>query len=153
VFAAIGKTINCGENVGTAKTVKLVNNLMANGNMMIAMEAFTLGLKMGLEPQFLYDVLVNGGGSSVNFQRGFPKVLKGDFENVNFAAGLATKDVKLALTMAMENKVPMPVNSAALQMCLATLASGWANEDTTSVAKIYEGWAGVSASSGLKKKS
>lgn len=152
VFAAIGKTINCGENVGTAKTIKLVNNLMANGNMMIAMEAFTLGLKMGLEPQFLYDVLVNGGGSSVNFQRGFPKVLKGDFENVNFAAGLAAKDVKLALTMAMENKVPMPVNSAALQMCLATLANGWANEDTTSVAKIYESWAGVSANTSRKKE-
>jgi 3-hydroxyisobutyrate dehydrogenase-like beta-hydroxyacid dehydrogenase len=153
VFAALGKTINCGEKVGTAKTIKLVNNLMANGNMMIAMEAFILGLKMGLEPQFLYDVLVNGGGSSVNFQRRFPKVLKGDFENVSFAAGLATKDAKLALTMAMENQVPMPVNTAVLQMCLATLASGWANEDINAVVKIYEAWAGVSARAGTKKKS
>jgi 3-hydroxyisobutyrate dehydrogenase len=152
VLSLLGRTMYCGEDPGIGKTVKLINNLMAIGNLVTAIEAFTLGVKMGLKPRFLFEVLSKAGGSSSSFLNRFPKVMDGDFSQVSFSAALATKDSKLALGMANDNQVPMPVASAVFQMCLKTLASGYGNDDITSVARLYEAWAGVSSKSGPEDK-
>ena len=68
-----------GKMVGTAKAVKLVNNMMSMGNVLIAAEAFAMGTAAGVDPQKLFEVLSEAGGRSFHFQKRFPNVLKGDY--------------------------------------------------------------------------
>ena len=65
--------------VGTAKVVKIVNNMMSMGNVLVAAEAFALGVAAGVEPDKLYEVLSVSGGRSHHFTKRFPNALKGDF--------------------------------------------------------------------------
>ena len=51
----------------TAKVVKIVNNMMSMGNVLVAAEAFALGVAAGVEPDKLYDVLSVSGGRSHHF--------------------------------------------------------------------------------------
>jgi 3-hydroxyisobutyrate dehydrogenase len=87
--------------VGSAKTVKLVNNLMALGNMAVAAEAFALGIRSGLDAQRLYDILSTTGGRSHHFNYDYPRVIEGDF-TPGFRTALALKDIRIVLEMAAQ---------------------------------------------------
>lgn len=130
--------------VGNGKTVKLVNNLMSLGNVAVASEAFQLGIRLGMEPQALYDVLNESGGRSHNFTRRMPSVIARDF-TPRFATYLAEKDLRLALQMGHDDRFPMPVASAVHQLFEMALAKGLATEDSVSVIKVYESWGDASA--------
>lgn len=130
--------------VGHGKTVKLVNNMMSLGNVAVASEAFQLGVRLGMEPQALYDVLNESGGRSHNFTRRMPSVIARDF-TPRFATYLAEKDLRLALQMGHDGRYPMPVASAVHQLFEMALAKGLASEDSVSVIKVYEEWGGAGA--------
>lgn len=130
--------------VGNGKTVKLVNNMMSLGNVAVASEAFQLGIRLGMEPQALYDVLNESGGRSHNFTRRMPSVIARDF-TPRFATYLAEKDLRLALQMGHDDRFPMPVASAVHQLFEMALAKGLASEDSVSVIKVYESWGDASA--------
>ena len=125
--------------VGSGKIVKLVNNLMSLGNVVVASEAFQLGVSLGMEPQALYDVLNESGGRSHNFTRRMPSAIVRDF-SPRFATYLAEKDLRLALQMAHEDRYPMPVAAMVHQMFEMAVAKGLAAEDSISVIKVYEDW-------------
>ena len=93
--------------IGTAKVVKLVNNMMSMGNVLVAAEAFALGVAAGVEPQKLYDVLSVSGGRSHHFTKRFPNALKGDF-SPGFKMELGEKDLALAVELGRTMKMPTP---------------------------------------------
>jgi 3-hydroxyisobutyrate dehydrogenase-like beta-hydroxyacid dehydrogenase len=64
IFKLLGTEWKYTGGVGTAKVVKIVNNMMSMGNVLVAAEAFALGVAAGVEPQKLYDVLSVSGGRS-----------------------------------------------------------------------------------------
>lgn len=133
------------EHVGPAghgKAAKLVNNTMTVGNMAVAAEAFTLGVKLGLEPHRLFDVLSRSGGRSHHFQKRIPYALERDF-SARFALQLSEKDIRLALQMGHDACYAMPVASAVHQMYELARAHGLAEEDMVAVIKIYEQWANL----------
>ena len=53
--------------------------MMSMGNVLVASEAFALGVAAGVEPDKLYDVLSVSGGRSHHFTKRFPNAIKGDF--------------------------------------------------------------------------
>ncbi len=79
IFKLLGNDWKYTGGVGTAKVVKIVNNMMSMGNVLVAAEAFALGVAAGVEPDNLYDVLSVSGGRSHHFTKRFPNALKGDF--------------------------------------------------------------------------
>lgn len=125
--------------VGNGKAVKLVNNVMSLGNVAVASEAFQLGIRLGMDPQALYDVLNQSGGRSHNFTRRMPSVIARDF-TPRFATYLAEKDLRLALQMGHDDRYPMPIASTVHQLFEMALAKGFAAEDSVSVIKVYEEW-------------
>jgi 3-hydroxyisobutyrate dehydrogenase len=132
------------EHVGPAghgKAAKLVNNTMTMGNMAVAAEAFTLGVKMGLDPRRLYDVISRSGGRSHHFEKRIPYVLEGDF-TARFALGLSEKDLRLALQMGHDASYPMPLASSVHQVFEQARARGLSKEDMVAVIKVYEEWSG-----------
>jgi 3-hydroxyisobutyrate dehydrogenase len=107
-----------------------------------------LGIRLGLDPQLLFDVVVASSGGSWIFGDRMPRVLAGDYRP-KAAATLLTKDVSLALGMAREAGFPAPVAAAALQVYLATVALGHGAEDDAALVKFYQALTGI----GLPEKS
>ena len=142
VLDALGSAINHVGPLGTGLIVKLVNNVMSVCNVVVAAEAMALGVKAGIEPQALFDMLSVSGGRSHHFLKRFPNVLAGDF-SPNFSIALSRKDLGLALDMAAQLGVPMPAAGAVKQVYEAARAAGLGGEDMAAVTKLYENWAGV----------
>lgn len=136
------------ERPGDGARMKLVNNLLAGVNLAGSCEAMALGIRLGLDPQLLFDVVVASSGGSWIFGDRMPRVLAGDYRP-KAAATLLTKDVSLALGMAREAGFPAPVAAAALQVYLATVALGHGAEDDAALVKFYQALTGI----GLPEKS
>jgi 3-hydroxyisobutyrate dehydrogenase len=128
--------------LGSGLIVKLVNNVMSMGNMVVAAEAMVLGVKAGVDPRRLFEILSTSGGRSHHFLKRMPNVLAGDF-TPNFSIALSKKDVSLALGLAAGLGLPMLVASAVRQVYEAAAAQGLANQDMAAVTRLYEEWAGV----------
>jgi 3-hydroxyisobutyrate dehydrogenase len=142
VLEALGTAINHVGPLGTGLVVKLVNNVMSMCNVVVAAEAMVLGVKAGIEPGRLFEILSTSGGRSHHFLKRFPNVLNGDF-TPNFSIALSRKDLGLALDMAAEVGVPMHAAAAIKQVYEAARAEGLGNQDMAAVTKVYEAWAGV----------
>jgi 3-hydroxyisobutyrate dehydrogenase-like beta-hydroxyacid dehydrogenase len=141
-----GRDIHYVEFVGAAKTVKLVNNIMTMGNVLVAAEAFAVGLKAGIDADTLFSVLSRTGGRSHHFVKRFPKALERDFDP-GFSIRLGEKDLSLALDLARGLGVPLPTTALVQQMYRIAISEGLGAEDIVAVSKVFEGWGGVSSGS------
>ncbi len=142
LLLTLGTEIHHVGPLGSGQIIKLVNNVMSIGNVAVAAEAMVLGVKAGMEPQRLFDILSTSGGRSHHFLKRFPNVLAGDFTPY-FGIGLSRKDVSLALGMAAKLEVPMFVASTVRQVYEAAHAQGFGQLDMAAVIKLYEHWTGV----------
>jgi 3-hydroxyisobutyrate dehydrogenase len=142
VLEVLAKKINRTGDIGSAKTVKLVNNLMSLGNVAVAAEAFVLGVKCGMDPQRLYDILSISGGRSAHFISGFANVIKNDFRP-GFKTSLALKDLNLILELAQDEHYATRFAQAITALYRDAVESGLGEDNFTSVVKRYETMAGV----------
>ena len=126
--------------VGTAKTVKIVNNMMTMANVAAAAEAFALGVAAGVEPQQLFDVLSVSGGTSHHFVKRWPNALKGDYE-ARFTVEMAEKDLALAMELARSLRLPTPVASTGNALYQTAIVDGFAGKDIVALLALYEKWA------------
>ena len=122
--------------VGDGKAIKLVNNVMATGNALVAAEAFSLGERLGLEPRRMFDVLSRSGGRSHHFLKRMPWVLDDDF-SPRFAIRLAEKDLRLALETARGAGLGMPIAGAAQRAYREGIDRGMGGDDMIAVIKLY----------------
>jgi 3-hydroxyisobutyrate dehydrogenase len=142
VLEALGSQIHHLGPLGAGHIVKLVNNVMSMCNVAVAAEAMVLGVRAGMDPQRLFDVLSTSGGRSHHFLKRFPNVLAGDFTPY-FSIALSRKDLSLALKVAESLGVPMLATSIVRQIYEAAAAQGLDNVDMAGVTTLYEQWAGV----------
>jgi len=142
IFTTLGTEIHHVGPLGSAQVVKIVNNVMSMGNVAIAAEAMVLGVKAGMDPQRLFDILSTSGGRSHHFLKRFPNVLAGDFDP-RFSIALSRKDLGLAARMAESLGVPMLTMSIVRQVYEAAGASGLDGQDMAAVTELFERWAGV----------
>lgn len=124
------------ENVGEAKVVKLINNTMTLGNVLVAASAFSLGTNYGLNQQNLYDILSKTGGTSHHFVKRFPKVIQEDYSSL-FSINLGLKDLKLVHEWAIDNAFNTEVTSFLLQNYQEAIQNGLGNEDIVAVTKKF----------------
>jgi 3-hydroxyisobutyrate dehydrogenase-like beta-hydroxyacid dehydrogenase len=140
IFKLLGTEWKYTGGVGTAKVVKIVNNMMSMGNVLVAAEAFALGVAAGVEPQKLYDVLSVSGGRSHHFTKRFPNALKGDF-SPGFKMELGEKDLALGVELGRMMHMPTPSASTARELYALALTQGFRGQDIVSLLKMYETWA------------
>lgn len=127
---------------GDGSKMKLVNNLMAGINSVAAAEAFSLGIKAGLEPKKIYEVVMASSGMSWMAGDRIKRIIEGD-RTVTAAVPILTKDVGLALDLARSLNFPLPAGAQAHQVFLATLALGHAQEDDNAVIRYYQALTGI----------
>jgi 3-hydroxyisobutyrate dehydrogenase len=129
-----------------AKTIKIINNMMTMGNVLVAAEAFAVGIKAGIDPDTLFSALSESGGRSHHFCKRFPNALKRNF-NPGFTVELGEKDLSLAMELAQSLNVPTPAAGLIRQLYHVAMAEGLSKEDIVAVLKLYEKWGGVEAKS------
>jgi 3-hydroxyisobutyrate dehydrogenase-like beta-hydroxyacid dehydrogenase len=143
ILKTFGKVFHLGEKPGQAQTMKIANNLLAGAAIALTSEAMVMGVKAGLDPNLMLDVLNTSTGRNSATQDKFPKsVLPGSFD-FGFTTGLSYKDISLCIDEAEALGVPMVVGSAVRQMFAVTKAMYGADSDFTSVCRVVESWAGV----------
>jgi 3-hydroxyisobutyrate dehydrogenase-like beta-hydroxyacid dehydrogenase len=139
VLAALSdKRFRISATIGDGARTKLVNNLLAGVNLVAGAEALALGMRIGLEPQKLFEVICASSGASWIFQDRMARVLQDDFAPRAFAH-ILNKDVTLATSMADSQGFDTPLGDAALAVFRETLARGWAQLDDAAVIKTYLG--------------
>ncbi len=148
ILQAIGKKIYHVGAVGAGDTMKLVNNLMLGINMVGVAEALTLGVKAGLDPKAMLEVIGVSSGRSYAFEAKVPSfLLKGNFEP-GFAIDLQYKDLEMATQTAKELGLPLMLTNVAQQMYETAKASGLGRKDISAVATVLEKLAGVEVRDG-----
>jgi 3-hydroxyisobutyrate dehydrogenase-like beta-hydroxyacid dehydrogenase len=136
----LGPTLCHTGDVGTAKVVKIVNNMMAMGNLLVACEAFSLGASAGVDPATLFAVLAESGGTSRTFTKRFPHALRDDFAP-RFKMELGEKDLALGMALGRAQKVPLPAASMVREMFGLALLQGQAGKDVVALLAMYQDWA------------
>lgn len=143
LLAQLGKLFFIGEQPGMAQTMKLVNNLLAACAIAISSEGMVMGVKAGLDPKIMLDVINASSGRNSATQDKFPRsVLPGTFD-FGFATGLSYKDVRLCLDEAEALGVPMVVGSAVRQILAITNSLCGPDSDFTSMCRVVEQWGGA----------
>jgi 3-hydroxyisobutyrate dehydrogenase-like beta-hydroxyacid dehydrogenase len=142
-LANFGKLFYVGGQPGQGQVMKLANNLLAASAIVLSAEALTMGVKAGLKPSQMCDIINAGSGRNSATQDKFPKAVLTRSFDFGFATGLSHKDVRLCLQEADELGVPMVAGAAVLQMLTVTKAKFGADSDFTSIARVVEEWAGV----------
>jgi 3-hydroxyisobutyrate dehydrogenase-like beta-hydroxyacid dehydrogenase len=146
-LAVFGKVIHVGEKAGLAQTMKLVNNLMSVAALAITSEGMVMGVKAGLDPQVMLDVLNASSGRNSATVDKFPRAIIPRSFDFGFSTGLSMKDIRLCLQEADAMGVPLPVGSAVQQILSITNQVYGPQSDFTSICKLMESWAGVEVKS------
>jgi 3-hydroxyisobutyrate dehydrogenase-like beta-hydroxyacid dehydrogenase len=142
-LANFGKLFYVGDKPGQGQVMKLANNLLAAAAIVLSSEAITMGVKAGLKPTQMCDIINAGSGRNSATQDKFPRSVIPRTFDFGFATGLSYKDVRLCLQEADELGVPMVAGAAVMQMLAVTQARFGADSDFTSIARVVEEWAGI----------
>jgi len=143
VLAAIAaKVYRLGDRPGMGSKVKTINQLLAGVHIAAAAEAMALGIRAGVDPDALYEVIANSAGSSWMFQNRVPHILAGDYTPLS-AVNIFVKDLGIVLDAARKMTFPLPLTATAHQMFLAASAHGHGGEDDSAVVKVFAALAGL----------
>ena len=136
--AMAGKVYKLGDTAGAGSKVKIINQLLAGVHIAAAAEAMALGLREGVDPAALYEVITHSAGNSWMFENRMAHVLAADYTPLS-AVDIFVKDLGLVLDMARASKFPLPLSSTAHQMFMQASTAGYAREDDSAVIKIFPG--------------
>ena len=136
--AMAAKVYRLGDAAGPGSTVKIVNQLLAGVHIAAAAEAMALGIRAGVDPQQIYEVITHSAGNSWMFENRMPHVLSGDYTPLS-AVDIFVKDLGLVLDTARASKFPLPLAATAHQMFSMASSAGHGREDDAAVIKIFPG--------------
>jgi 3-hydroxyisobutyrate dehydrogenase-like beta-hydroxyacid dehydrogenase len=145
VLRAIGPNIFSVGPVGAGNTVKAINNMMASVNSLAMMEGVALGVKAGLDPMVIYEVVKASSGGSKALERIPSAIVPRKFEP-GFKVFLMNKDLDTFNTIAKELHVPVSFSNVAQRYQQAAMAAGLADMDTSVAMTIIEQLAAVKVS-------
>jgi 3-hydroxyisobutyrate dehydrogenase len=136
--AMAAKVYKLGDKAGAGSKVKVINQLLAGVHIAAAAEAMALGLREGVDPAALYEVITHSAGNSWMFENRMAHVLAADYTPLS-AVDIFVKDLGLVLDVARASKFPLPLSSTAHQMFMQASTAGFAREDDSAVIKIFPG--------------
>jgi 3-hydroxyisobutyrate dehydrogenase-like beta-hydroxyacid dehydrogenase len=139
----IGKVFFIGEKPGSAQTMKLANNLLSATAVVATSEAVTMGVKAGLDPSVMIDVINAGSGMNTASRDKFPRAILPRTFDFGFATGLMVKDVRLCLEEAKSLGMSMEVAEAVGRLWEVIIREMGPESDFTSAIKPIEKAAGV----------
>jgi len=151
LFAGFARAAHDLGALGNGSRMKYVANLLVAINNVAAAEAMVLGMKAGLEPQTIYDMVTSGVGNSRIFELRAPMMVRNRYDQATMKVAIWQKDMKVIGEFAEALGCPTPLFAATRPIYAAALASGHAADDTASVCAVMETKAGVKRGKAAKK--
>jgi 3-hydroxyisobutyrate dehydrogenase-like beta-hydroxyacid dehydrogenase len=143
VLPAIGRIFFIGERPGAGQTMKLCNNFLSAAAMTATSEAMVMGVKAGLDPRIMLDVINAGTGRNTATEDKFGRIVLPRTFNLGFTVGLMAKDLKLCLAEGEALGVPMEVAEAVTRMLQIACDENGPDKDLSTVVQPVERRAGV----------
>ena len=139
-----------GDRPGQGQAVKVINNLMSACSVAITAEAASLGVKAGLDPATLLEVVAASSGSNTAAAQKFPAYVLTRTFHQGFRLNLMAKDVRLCLSEARRHNVPMLLGATVEQLWSLGEATFSEDADFTEIVRMFEDWANVTIESGVE---
>ena len=144
VLEAMGKNIFHAGPHGAGQVAKICNNMMLAILMAGTSEALALGVKNGLDPAVLSEIMKqsSGGNWALNLYNPWPGVMEGvpasrDYQG-GFLVNLMTKDLGLAFDNAVANQASIPMGSLARNLFQLHAGQGNGQLDFSSILRLYK---------------
>jgi 3-hydroxyisobutyrate dehydrogenase-like beta-hydroxyacid dehydrogenase len=128
---------------GNGSKMKYVANLLVAINNVASAEAMVLGMKAGLPPQLIFDLITAGAGNSRVFELRAPMMVKGRYDDVTMKIDVWDKDMRVIGGYARKIKVPTPMFNATKAVYIKAMKSGYGAQDTGAVCAVLEKMAKV----------
>lgn len=143
VLDAMGKNIFHAGDIGAGQTAKICNNMLLGILMSGTAEALALGVKNGLDPSVLSEIMKqsSGGNWALNVYNPWPNVMESAPASNGYQGGflvdLMAKDLGLAWELAMGSKSSVPMGSQARNLFALHAAQGNGRLDFSSIQRLY----------------
>jgi putative dehydrogenase len=138
VFADFSRKLYNVGAFGNGSRMKFVANLLVAINNVASAEAMVMGMKAGLDPNIIFEMISNGAGNSRVFELRAPMMVKNNYRDATMKCSVWQKDMDVIGAFAKKMRVPTPLFSATLPVYAAALKSGHANDDTAAVCAVLE---------------
>ncbi|MBT4489970.1 MAG: NAD(P)-dependent oxidoreductase [Rhodospirillaceae bacterium] len=136
--------IHVGE-LGQGLVMKLINNMMYKVNSIAAIEGMVLGVKAGLDPKMMLDVIGQSTGNSQAFQYRAPRMIERNFDGVRL--DISYKDLELETGLGRSLMVPLFLPNVCMQIFEMGRAAGLGDRDATAIVQLYEQWTNATVGS------
>ena len=136
---------------GNGSRMKFVANLLVAIHNVASAEAMVLGMKAGLPPKLIFDLIKTGAGNSRIFELRAPMMVKNSYGNPTMKISVWQKDMDVIGSYARKIAVPTPMFDASKAIYAKALRSGHSAEDTAAVCAVLEKMAGVKRTKGRAK--
>jgi L-threonate 2-dehydrogenase len=150
LFAAFSREAYDVGAFGNGSRMKYIANLLVTINNVASAEAMVLGIKAGLDPKMIYDLIGAGVGSSRVFEVRGPMMVRDRYENASMSIKLYQKDISVIDAFAHGLGVPTPLFTAALPVYAKAMEMGLGESDTAAVCAALEKMAGVTRKRGKR---
>jgi putative dehydrogenase len=128
---------------GNGTRMKFVANLLVAIHNVATAEAFALGIKAGLDPRQIFDLVKRGAGNSRVFELRGPMMAEGRYDDATMKLSVWRKDMAVIGEFAAQLKCPTPLFDATVPIYNAALAQGLGAQDTAAVCTVLERMAGI----------
>lgn len=132
-----------GAEPGQAQMMKLLNNMLSFAAFVATCEAFALGVKAGLDPDAMVDVINTGTGRNSATTDKFPRNILTRRFDYGAKLAISFKDISLCLEEAERLGVPMWLAPVVKQVIGYAVTQDGDRNDVTTLVKHYEKWCGI----------
>jgi 3-hydroxyisobutyrate dehydrogenase-like beta-hydroxyacid dehydrogenase len=152
LFLAFARAVHDLGPFGNGSRMKYVANLLVAIHNVASAEAMVLGMKAGLDPQRIYDLVSIGAGNSRVFELRAPMMVKGRYDEPTMKIKVWQKDMDVIGEYAAQLGVPTPMFSATLPVYAAAMSMGHGMHDTAAVCAVLETMAAVKRGKGKRRR-
>jgi 3-hydroxyisobutyrate dehydrogenase-like beta-hydroxyacid dehydrogenase len=152
MFAAFTRGVNDLGAFGNGSRMKYVANLLVAIHNVASAEAMVLGMKAGLPPQQIYELVKSGAGNSRVFELRAPMMVKDRYDDATMKISVWQKDMDVIGGYAKQIGVPTPMFDASKGIYAKARKSGHDEHDTAAVCAVLEAMAGVKRTAARGKR-
>ncbi|KAK4567487.1 hypothetical protein RGQ29_003319 [Quercus rubra] len=127
--------------VGAGSKIKMVNELLEGIHLVASLEAISLGVKVGIHPWIIYNIISNAAGNSWVFKNHVPNLLQGNTKH-HFLSTFVQK-LGTILDVAKSLTFPLPLLAVAHQQIILGSSHVSGDDDSATLAKVWEKVLGV----------
>jgi 3-hydroxyisobutyrate dehydrogenase-like beta-hydroxyacid dehydrogenase len=138
LLSAFGRGVFNVGPFGNGSRMKYVANLLVAINNVASAEAMVLGMKAGLDPRMIVDLITAGAGNSRVFELRAPMMAKGRYDDVTMKISVWDKDMQVIGDYARKIRVPTPIFNATKGIYIKAMKSGLGGRDTAAVCAVLE---------------